>query len=91
MIKPMWKLISVILALGVFLVVGITNVTSGEELIWTVGKSIAAFFVSWIVLNHLGGMLLAVLDPSASCPEDGRQQGEAPSAAAETPAGERGS
>jgi hypothetical protein len=81
MIKPMWKLISLILALGVFLVVGIANLTSSEELIWTVGKSIAAFFVSWIILNHLGAMLLAILEK----PDDAA----APSEAAST--GERGS
>lgn len=81
MIKPMWKLISLILSLGVFLAVGIANLVGGEELIWTVGKSIAAFFVSWTILNHLGAMLLAILEK----PEDAAAAVEA------APTGERGS
>jgi hypothetical protein len=66
MINPMWKVISLVLALGVFLAVGVATLVAGEELVWAVGKSIGAFFVSWIILNHLGAMLLAVLDK----PED---------------------
>jgi divalent metal cation (Fe/Co/Zn/Cd) transporter len=81
MIKPMWRLIGLILSLGVFLAAGIANLVGGEELIWVVGKAIAAFFVSWVILNHLGAMLLAVLER----PEDAAQPGEA------APTGERGS
>lgn len=62
MIKQVWKLISLILALGVFLAAGIANFVGGEELVWLVGKSVAAFFVSWIILSHLGAMLLSLFE-----------------------------
>ena len=61
MIGPVWKLISLFLALGTFLVVGIYNISSGEDLMWAVLKSGGAFLILWIVLGQLGNMLLAVL------------------------------
>ena len=61
MIGPVWKMISLFLALGTFLVVGIYNISSGEDLMWAVLKAGGAFLISWIVLGQLGNMLLAVL------------------------------
>jgi len=54
-------LISLFLALGTFLAVGIYNISSGEDLMWTMLKAGGAFVISWIVLGQLGKMLLAVL------------------------------
>jgi hypothetical protein len=62
MVAPVWKLISLILALAVFLVIGVLTLLSGEELLWVVLKSIGSFFISWIVLGFLGNMLFAVVD-----------------------------
>ena len=61
MIGPVWKLISLFLALGTFLAAGIYNISSGEDLMWTMLKASGAFLLSWIVLGQLGKMLLTVL------------------------------
>ncbi|MHB9037013.1 MAG: hypothetical protein ACYC64_10110 [Armatimonadota bacterium] len=65
MVQPVWKLISLLLGLIVFLGVGMALWMSGEDLIWVVGKSIGSFFVCWIVLGQLGNMLMAVMGSSA--------------------------
>lgn len=62
MVKPVWKMISLFLALGAFLGVGINELVGGEELVWAVGKAVAAFLVSWIVLGTLGNVLSVVLN-----------------------------
>ena len=62
MIRSMWKLVSLILAIIAFLVVGVTELLGGEELVWAVGKAVASFFVCWFVLGYLGNMLTAVLE-----------------------------
>ncbi|MCX8052928.1 MAG: hypothetical protein N3B12_03900 [Armatimonadetes bacterium] len=62
MVKPVWKMMSLFLALGAFLGVGINEIVAGEELVWAVGKAVAAFFGSWIVLGMLGNALMAVLN-----------------------------
>ncbi len=46
MVKPVWNVISLFLALGAFLGVGINEVVGGEDLVWAVGKAVAAFFGS---------------------------------------------
>lgn len=61
MVAPVWKLISLILALAIFLAVGVLMVLSGEEILWVVLKAVGAFFVSWIVLGYMGNMLFAVV------------------------------
>ena len=66
MVQPVWKLISLLLGLVVFLGVGMALWVSGEDLIWIVGKSIGSFFVCWIVLGQLGNMLMAVMGSSTS-------------------------
>lgn len=62
MVKPVWKMISLFLALGAFLGVGINELVGGEELVWAVGKAVAAFLVSWIVLGTLGNVMSVVLN-----------------------------
>jgi hypothetical protein len=62
LVKPVWKMISLFLALGAFLGVGINELVGGEELVWAVGKAVAAFLVSWIVLGTLGNVLSVVLN-----------------------------
>lgn len=64
MIQSVWKLISLLIGLVVFLGVGMVLWMAGEDLLWIVLKSIGAFFVCWIVLGQLGGMLVAVLKNS---------------------------
>jgi hypothetical protein len=64
MIQSVWKLISLLIGLVVFLSVGMVLWLAGEDLIWIVLKSVGAFFVCWIVLGQLGGMLVAVLKNS---------------------------
>jgi len=62
LVKPVWKMISLFLALGAFLGVGINELVGGEELVWAVGKAVAAFLVSWIVLGTLGNVMSVVLN-----------------------------
>jgi ABC-type bacteriocin/lantibiotic exporter with double-glycine peptidase domain len=61
MVQPVWKLISLLIGLVVFLSVGVTLWLMNEDLIWIVLKSIGSFFICWIILGQLGGMLVAVL------------------------------
>jgi ABC-type bacteriocin/lantibiotic exporter with double-glycine peptidase domain len=70
MIQSVWKLISLLIGLVVFLGVGLVLWLAGEDLIWIVAKSISAFFVCWIVLCQLGGMLAAVLKNSTQQNEE---------------------
>ncbi|MCE5314745.1 MAG: hypothetical protein ABFD49_03205 [Armatimonadota bacterium] len=64
MVQPVWKLISLVLGLVMFLSVGAALWLAGEDLIWIVAKSIGSFFVCWIVLGYLGNMLIAVMKNS---------------------------
>ncbi len=64
MVEPVWKIISIFLALGAFLVTGGISLHSGQELIWVALKSVGAFFVCWIILCQLGAMLFMVIDKS---------------------------
>jgi len=56
-VQPAWKIISLLLCLGVFLGVGAISLAAGDELVWCVGKATGAFIVSWFVLSHLGALL----------------------------------
>ena len=71
MLKPVWKMISLFLALGAFLGVALNELIGGEEMVWAVGKAVAAFFVSWIVLGTLGNLLSAVLNRREAEPMTG--------------------
>jgi hypothetical protein len=68
MLTAVWKVISLFLALGSFLVVGVMTLMIGEELIWVVGKAIVAFVVCWIIFGYLGGMLLVVAEKHTENP-----------------------
>lgn len=74
MIQSVWKLISLLIGLVVFLSVGMVLWLTGEDLIWIVVKSIGSFFISWIVLCQLGGMLVAVLKNSVQHEEAESQE-----------------
>lgn len=56
-LRAVMKMMSLFLALGVFLVVGIQALMSGEELIWAVGKALVSFIVCWVVIGFLAGLL----------------------------------
>ena len=59
-IHPMLRLISLLLAVTIFLTVGGTLLAGGEDPIWAVAKAMGAFLVGWFVLGQLGGVLLTV-------------------------------
>lgn len=61
-IGPMWKLISLLLAVTIFLVVGGTLLTGGEEPMWAATKAMGAFLAAWFLLSQLGGILCTVAD-----------------------------
>ena len=62
MVASIWKLISLFLALGAFLAVGVICLMAGEDLVWAVGKAVASFFGCWFVFGFLGNVLLSVLE-----------------------------
>lgn len=62
MVGPVWKLLSVFLALAVFIATGVVLLCAGEELIWAVGKAVASFIVCWIILAQLGNILTFVVE-----------------------------
>lgn len=62
MVKPMWRLVSVFLALAAFLGVGVVTLIAGEELVWVAAKSVVSFFICWIVLGQLGHVLCVVVE-----------------------------
>lgn len=66
MVKPVWRLISLLLGLGAFFAVTLTNWLGGEEALWCVGKGIAVFIACWITLGWLGGILAVVVDRNES-------------------------
>ncbi len=61
-IQPMWKLISLLLAATIFLTVGGTLLSAGEEPMWAAAKAMGAFLAAWYLLSQLGGILCAVTD-----------------------------
>ena len=62
MVKPVWKLLSIFLALAVFIGTGAVLLCNGEELIWVVGKAVGSFAVCWIILVQLGNVLTFVVE-----------------------------
>lgn len=62
-----------------FMAVGVLALTSGEDLVWAVGKAVGVFLVSRLVLGYLGGLLLAVAKDDSADPvavvEDGAAAG----------------
>ena len=62
MVKPVWKLLSIFLALSVFIATGAVLLFNGEELIWAVGKAVGSFVVCWIILVQLGNVLTFVVE-----------------------------
>lgn len=62
MLKAVWKMVSLFLALAGFLTVGVVSLLANEELIWVVGKAFVAFLGCWIVLKNLGAMLFYLLE-----------------------------
>ena len=76
MVKPVWKMMSLFLALGAFLGVGINELLGGEDLVWAVGKAVGAFFACWIVLGTLGNALTAVLNRQETQPATGAKLDE---------------
>jgi hypothetical protein len=70
-VQPAWKIISLLLGLGVFLGIGIMSMTAGDELIWSVGKAVGGFTASWIVLSYLGAFLGAIAEKPVEAFEEG--------------------
>lgn len=61
-VQPAWKIISLLLCLGVFLGIGAMSLAVGDELVWSAGKAVGAFVASWIVLSYLGALLNIVAE-----------------------------
>jgi hypothetical protein len=75
-VEPVWKMISLFLALGAFVGVAINEIVGGEDLVWAVGKAVGAFFACWIVLGTLGNVLTAVLNRQETQPVTGAKLDE---------------
>lgn len=72
MLAAVWKTIGLFMALAAFLAVGAGALLAGEELVWTVGKAVAAFALCWIAMGFLGNVLQMVLErQDASASESG--------------------
>lgn len=56
-LRAVLKMISLFLALGAFLAVGVNALMNGEELIWAVGKAMVTFIGCWVVIGWLAGLL----------------------------------
>jgi hypothetical protein len=61
-----WKLISLFLGLGAFMLTGVILLIQGESLQVAVIKAIVAFVALFVVQNLLGGILVAVTDSHQS-------------------------
>lgn len=61
MVKPLWKLLSLMMSLASFAVVAAYSVVAGDELPWIVLRSVITFIVCWIILGNLGNILNYVL------------------------------
>lgn len=73
-VQPAWKIISLLLSLGVFLGIGVMSLSSGDEFVWSIGKATGAFIASWIVLSYLGsflGMIVEKPEDFPAAPSDG--------------------
>jgi hypothetical protein len=67
MIEPLWKILSLLMSLLAFTVVGYVNLTNGSDLLWVAIRCVVTFVVCWFILSNLGGVLSALL------PSDGDQ------------------
>lgn len=61
MVKPLWKILSLMMSLATFGVVAALSVTAGDEMPWTVIRSVVSFVVCWIILSNMGSILGYVL------------------------------
>ena len=77
MIGPTWKLISFLLALGLFCAVGARGILMGDELIWSVLRAIGAFAVSWLILGQFGNLLDLVVGRQEKMGTSGKDAGGA--------------
>lgn len=57
-----WKLISLFIGLGAFLITGVILLVQGESLQVAIVKAVVAFIALSVVQNMLGGILVAVTD-----------------------------
>lgn len=69
MLPAVWKTISFFLSLGAFLVVGVGELTAGEDPLWIVAKSAGSFVACWIVMGILGNVLLGVVGRQEAAPQ----------------------
>ena len=69
-IQPAWKIISLLLGLGVFLGVGVLSLSFGDEPVWSIGKAMGAFIACWILLSYLGALLGLIAEKPAEDSEE---------------------
>lgn len=70
LLKPVLKMMSLFLSLGVFLFVGAHALMNGEELIWAVVKALVAFIICWIVINWFAGLLSLSVESAEKAKEE---------------------
>jgi len=58
---PLWSIISLVLGLIGFLVVGGFSLATGEDLMWVAIKSVGSFVTCWMVMGYLGRILEGIL------------------------------
>lgn|GEM_PF-1409166 len=75
MISVTWKIISFVLALVLFCVVGARGIFTGDELIWSVLRAIGAFVVCWFTLGQLGNLLVFVVGRQEMVGTSGKDAG----------------
>ena len=61
MVKPLWKILSLMMSLATFGVVAALSVTGGDDMPWTVVRGVISLIVCWIILSNLGSILAFVL------------------------------
>lgn len=74
MIKPLWKIVSLLLSLATFGVVAALSVSGGDDMPWTVVRGVIAFIVCWIILSSLGSVLTNVLPNQIEEPDNETKQ-----------------
>ena len=88
-LRAVLKMISLFLALAVFLAVAVNSLIAGEELIWTVGKAMVTFLICWIVIGWLAGLISMSVEGVQYEPEtksgadSGKKKGKKRASAAE--------
>lgn len=76
MLRPVLKMMSLFLALGVFLFVGGHALMDGEELIWAVGKAVVSFIICWIVISWFAGLLTMSVESAEKSTEPSQNDGK---------------